>query len=269
VATDVAAEGLDLHAAGRIVHVDLPWTAMRVEQREGRLIRLGQAHRQVEVIVRMPAMAIEQAFAPHARVRRKHRLANEWLRALEKDDGDGGHVSARPVVASVQDNGEPLSLVAVRLQRDGCMGTMLMIRQGSDGWYSDDALVDDILTRARSARPAAIDAVETHGQVGAASRAAVAVCSAIGPNPAPDLVGRIHRLARGAAARRDGFAMRQLDRLLRFVTASHTLGGRMIMARLAEGDDEAFLGAEVSDIRRTGAVQATVIAALICTRRGS
>ena len=79
VATDVAAEGLDLHAAGRIVHVDLPWTATRLEQREGRLVRLGQEHRQVEVIVRLPAAAIERAFASHARVRRKRRLANVWL----------------------------------------------------------------------------------------------------------------------------------------------------------------------------------------------
>src|ERR1019366_3277960 len=90
VATDVAAEGLDLHAAGRIVHVDLPWTATRVEQREGRLVRLGQQHDNVEVVVRMPAAPIERALAPHARVRRKRRVADEWLGAIETDDAAAG-----------------------------------------------------------------------------------------------------------------------------------------------------------------------------------
>ncbi|HEY8061750.1 MAG TPA: DEAD/DEAH box helicase [Gemmatimonadales bacterium] len=269
VATDVAAEGLDLHAAGRIVHVDLPWTATRVEQREGRLLRLGQQHRRVEVVIRMPAAAIERAFAPHARVRRKHRLAHAWLRALESDDRDAGSVAAQPVVASVADNREPVTLVAVQLQRDRRTGAMLMIRKGDDGWRADDALADDVLARARSARPAAIDAVEIDRQVGAATRAAAAMVSAIGPNPALELVGRIHRLARTAATRRDGSAMRSLDRWLRFAIASPTLGGRMIMARLGESDDETFLRAPIPDVPQPGAVQATVMAAVICSRRGS
>jgi hypothetical protein len=216
----------------------------------------------------MPAIAIERAFAPHARVRRKHRLANDWLRALEKDDGDAAHVSPDPVVASVQDDGEPVTLVAVRLQRDRCTGVMLMIRNGTDSWRSDGALADEVLKRARIAQPVAIDPVELDRQAGSAARAAVALTSAIGPNPAPELVSRIHRLARGAAARRDGFAMRRLDRLLRFVTASPTLGGRLIMARLAEGNDQAFLCANIPDMPQRGTVEATVIATVICGRRG-
>ena len=50
VVTDVAAEGLDLHRAARVVHYDLPWTPMRLEQREGRVVRLGSVHREVEVV---------------------------------------------------------------------------------------------------------------------------------------------------------------------------------------------------------------------------
>ena len=48
VVTDVAAEGLDLRRAGRVVHYDLPWTPMRLEQREGRAREAGlgaRAHR--------------------------------------------------------------------------------------------------------------------------------------------------------------------------------------------------------------------------------
>ena len=41
LASDVAAEGLNLRRASRIIHYDLPWTAVRLEQRDGRAIRQG------------------------------------------------------------------------------------------------------------------------------------------------------------------------------------------------------------------------------------
>ena len=264
VATDVAAEGLDLHAAGRIVHVDLPWTATRVEQREGRLVRLGQKHDQVEVIIRMPAAAIERALAPHARLRRKHRLADEWLSALEMDDTCTGESASDPVVAAGEGRGEPVKLIAVRLQRDERAGTMMMTQRGTDDWRRDDALADAVLSRARIAEPAELDRAETAGQLAAAVRAAIAASSVVDRYPAALLVSRIHRLARIAASRRDGTAMRRLDRLLCFVTASPTLGARMIMAQLAASNDQQFVDTEVPDMPPAGAIRATVIAAAIC-----
>ncbi len=48
VATDVVAEGVDLHAAGVLVHLDLPWTSARLAQRAGRLCRHGSPHDVVE-----------------------------------------------------------------------------------------------------------------------------------------------------------------------------------------------------------------------------
>ena len=49
IATDVAAEGLNLQRACRlVVHVELPWSPARLEQRNGRVDRLGQ-HRPVHV----------------------------------------------------------------------------------------------------------------------------------------------------------------------------------------------------------------------------
>lgn len=50
IVTDVAAEGLDLQRAARVVHYDLPWTPMRLEQREGRSIRYGSPHAQVTIV---------------------------------------------------------------------------------------------------------------------------------------------------------------------------------------------------------------------------
>lgn len=44
IATDAAAEGLNLHERCRlVVHVDVPWTPRRLAQRNGRLDRIGQA----------------------------------------------------------------------------------------------------------------------------------------------------------------------------------------------------------------------------------
>ncbi len=59
--TDVAAEGLDLQRAARVVHYDLPWTPMRMEQREGRAVRPGSIHREVEVVAFRPPPAIDRA----------------------------------------------------------------------------------------------------------------------------------------------------------------------------------------------------------------
>ncbi|MGH7580666.1 MAG: helicase-related protein, partial [Gemmatimonadales bacterium] len=59
--TDVAAEGLDLQRAARVVHYDLPWTPMRMEQREGRAVRLGSLQREVEVVAFRPPAAIDRA----------------------------------------------------------------------------------------------------------------------------------------------------------------------------------------------------------------
>ena len=42
LATDAASEGLNLQSASRLVNFDLPWNPMRVEQRIGRIDRIGQ-----------------------------------------------------------------------------------------------------------------------------------------------------------------------------------------------------------------------------------
>jgi hypothetical protein len=44
IATDLLSEGLNLQSAGVVVHLDLPWTPARVEQRLGRIARIGSSH---------------------------------------------------------------------------------------------------------------------------------------------------------------------------------------------------------------------------------
>src|SRR6185437_15470553 len=47
VATDLLSEGVNLQEASVVIHLDLPWTAARVEQRIGRLARMGSRHHRV------------------------------------------------------------------------------------------------------------------------------------------------------------------------------------------------------------------------------
>jgi len=48
--TDAAGEGLNLQSCGMLVNYDLPWNPMRVEQRIGRIDRIGQKHPVVRVV---------------------------------------------------------------------------------------------------------------------------------------------------------------------------------------------------------------------------
>lgn len=49
VCTDAAAEGLNLQVCGALVNYDMPWNPMRVEQRIGRIDRIGQLHPEVTI----------------------------------------------------------------------------------------------------------------------------------------------------------------------------------------------------------------------------
>jgi SNF2 family DNA or RNA helicase len=48
--TDAASEGLNLQAASKLINYDLPWNPMRIEQRIGRIDRIGQSAPVVEII---------------------------------------------------------------------------------------------------------------------------------------------------------------------------------------------------------------------------
>ncbi len=48
--TDAAAEGLNFQFCGALVNYDMPWNPMRVEQRIGRIDRLGQQNRTIRIV---------------------------------------------------------------------------------------------------------------------------------------------------------------------------------------------------------------------------
>lgn len=58
--TDAAAEGLNLQTADLLVNYDLPWNPMKVEQRIGRIDRIGQKYDRIEVLNLATVGSVEQ-----------------------------------------------------------------------------------------------------------------------------------------------------------------------------------------------------------------
>ncbi len=54
VATDLASEGLNLQLAGCVIHYDIPWNPVRLDQRNGRMHRIGQRRSQVTACYFVP-----------------------------------------------------------------------------------------------------------------------------------------------------------------------------------------------------------------------
>jgi superfamily II DNA or RNA helicase len=76
LATDAAAEGLNLHARCRtVVHYELPWSPARIEQRTGRVDRIGQQRAVHEILLVARDTAERIVLAPLARRAARARAA--------------------------------------------------------------------------------------------------------------------------------------------------------------------------------------------------
>lgn len=75
VTTDLIAEGVDLRDATVVVHLDLPWSPARLEQRVGRARRLGSAAPRIAVYAFRASPAAEALLAMERRLREKSALA--------------------------------------------------------------------------------------------------------------------------------------------------------------------------------------------------
>lgn len=60
LASEVASEGIDLQFARTVVNYDLPWNPMRIEQRIGRVDRLGQTSKTISVLNLLHAQTVDE-----------------------------------------------------------------------------------------------------------------------------------------------------------------------------------------------------------------
>jgi superfamily II DNA or RNA helicase len=73
--TDLLSEGVNLQKAEVVIHLDLPWTPARIEQRVGRLARVGSHHSQVSVYGLAPPPSAERILSTSELLGAKWRAA--------------------------------------------------------------------------------------------------------------------------------------------------------------------------------------------------
>jgi hypothetical protein len=73
--TDLLSEGVNLQDAQVVVHLDLPWTPARMEQRVGRIARMGSQHEGVHVHLLHPPRSAEAVLGSAMIVRHKWAIA--------------------------------------------------------------------------------------------------------------------------------------------------------------------------------------------------
>jgi superfamily II DNA or RNA helicase len=83
IATDLLSEGVNLHDASVVVHLDLPWTPARLEQRVGRSRRMGALHARTIVYALEPPASSEQLLGVERRLSAKLRSASRLLGATD------------------------------------------------------------------------------------------------------------------------------------------------------------------------------------------
>ncbi|MFI5235950.1 MAG: helicase-related protein [Gemmatimonadales bacterium] len=253
VATDVAAEGLDLQGAARVIHYDLPWTPMRIDQREGRAARLGGIHPTIEVVRLLPPPWLEQRERRTARLRLKARRATRagfgprsgslWRWRHELAARWTG--PATPGTTVVGTRGRSRLLVGLELIGAGepahrRIGAVLGVVDEIGRWTEDPVEVNQALEEARTAPAieAGYDTLEPwiahlipHAR-DVLRRAAADRWAVIEPDAAARaLAGRLHTEAASAARRRDLKELTRLERGLNFVARGHTAGEALMVRR--------------------------------------
>jgi superfamily II DNA or RNA helicase len=93
--TDVLSEGVNLHDAGVVVHLDLPWNPARLAQRVGRVRRIGSPENTVLIFAMAPPAPAERMLELQSRLKAKLRVASRAvggnvavLPGLEADEGE-------------------------------------------------------------------------------------------------------------------------------------------------------------------------------------
>lgn len=286
IVTDVAAEGLDLQRAGRVVHYDLPWTPMRLDQREGRSLRYGSTHRLVEVVRFLPPPALDSALGLQAALTKKAQLPGlagigpdgqrmwRWRTALAERFG---HAAARAGVAYLEE--PPAGLLAgfalhAAGQSSALVSTVLWLNPDGTWTETPDVIADRL---AAAARPPCNPSVASNQlrdwlellAVPIRERLALAQSRRwLTPEPSSEvrcLVRRLQGLVRDAARRHQTDRLRRLERALGFATGGHTAGEAMLverLTRLANRELEAAVRVlpaprqpwEVLEVRLTGLV---------------
>lgn len=96
ISTDLASEGLNLQRAGVVVHYDIPWNPVKLDQRNGRAHRIGQTRPTVRAIYFLPQGDDTRIVATIAA---KNRVRRQILKSDRQDGLSSLSMTLRPRVA--------------------------------------------------------------------------------------------------------------------------------------------------------------------------
>ena len=93
VATDAACEGLNLQTLGALINIDLPWNPTRLEQRIGRIKRIGQVRDKVDMLNLVNEQTVDEKVYERLSERMRDRynlfgslpdtIKDEWIEDIE------------------------------------------------------------------------------------------------------------------------------------------------------------------------------------------
>jgi hypothetical protein len=238
---------------------------MRLEQREGRAVRLGSGHSEVEVVRFAPPASLEGRLHLEETLARKARLpAAAGL-------GPGGRqvwrwrarvaerFSCTEIVAGVASVSSPLSglLAGFALHRSADAARCLSATVGwldlGGVWTEDPEVVAErLMAAAAQRRQEKVDAKQLRKYLELLApviRDRLGLTRArrwLSPDPTPaarNVAKRLGGLIHNAARLRQDGRLLQLERALAFVAGGHTAGEEMLIERLAEAPDREILAA--------------------------
>lgn len=267
IATDVAAEGLDLQAAARVIHYDLPWTAVRVDQRDGRALRLGSPHARVEVVRLEPWLPIERRLRQLEALARKRRLPRQagaddhgsrcwtWRDEISERFGAMAGAGGPGQYCVVQSSGVGLLVgFALYALEAGTQRRRLASVAGyfnEEGvWSEQPDLIIQKLEEAMTgtaADPGRDIAERSLRQVAMQVRERLEMVqqaqwtSQLSPSQSR-LIARLNELAARAVHERKGQLLSTVERAINFARRGHSAGEAMWLDRLLALPDAALIG---------------------------
>jgi superfamily II DNA or RNA helicase len=262
--TDVAAEGLDLQRAARVVHYDLPWTPMRLEQREGRAVRYGSTHPRVEVVRFSVAPLLEQSLGVERALLRKQRLPAKaglghagrhlwrWRAELASRYGHNEHCPGAGKLVS-QRSGLLAGFTLHDSSTPARLSASLVWVEADGTWSEVPEVLADRLAEAAAER----DVIEPSNQelqewltlLSGPIRERLALQQGrrwIASDPATEnraLIRRLQPLVRQAARMRQAGRLKRLEQAMGFVARGHTAGEDVLLKDLLGQPDDAVLDA--------------------------
>ncbi|MFL5593451.1 MAG: SNF2-related protein [Gemmatimonadaceae bacterium] len=112
--TDILSEGVNLQDASIVIHLDVPWTVARMEQRVGRVARIGSRHARIAVHVVRPPRSASDLLETELIVQRKWTVAKAAVGASAPSPmstGGNAELETDPIAESTPEKIERLRTI--------------------------------------------------------------------------------------------------------------------------------------------------------------